>query len=157
MGFLQTSDGNYLQSASGSWILTSDAIEVILADPTKIGAISSAYSSNVAASGGTAPYAYSVINGSLPTGLSLNASSGAITGTPSVVGTFTFSILVTDASLGTMIGTFTLYVTSAAVAGSGIYKIVPDQTYDELYTTIPATEQVKIPNQFIESYLIGDE
>jgi len=40
--------------------------------------------------GGTAPYTYTVSSGALPPGLSLNASSGAITGTPSAAGTYTF-------------------------------------------------------------------
>jgi hypothetical protein len=42
--------------------------------------------------GGTAPYTYTVSSGALPPGLSLNASSGAITGTPSAAGTYTFFI-----------------------------------------------------------------
>jgi len=36
-------------------------------------------------SGGTSPYTYSVSSGTLPTGLSLNASTGAVTGTPTTV------------------------------------------------------------------------
>ena len=52
------------------------------------------------ASGGTAPYTYAVTAGALPGGLSLNASTGAITGTPSASGTFNFSISATDSSTG---------------------------------------------------------
>ena len=40
--------------------------------------------------GGTAPYTYTVSSGALPSGLSLNSSSGAITGTASAAGTYTF-------------------------------------------------------------------
>jgi hypothetical protein len=47
--------------------------------------------------GGTAPYTFSVGSGTLPQGLNLNASTGAVTGTPTTAGTFT--IQVTD-SLG---------------------------------------------------------
>ncbi len=50
----------------------------------------------VAVSGGTAPYTFSVATGMLPTGLTLNSSTGAITGTPTTAGTFT--IQVTDAN-----------------------------------------------------------
>src|SRR5439155_4506790 len=41
-----------------------------------------AYNQTVTASGGTAPYTYSLSAGSLPAGLTLNASTGAITCTP---------------------------------------------------------------------------
>jgi hypothetical protein len=51
-------------------------------------------SGSMAASGGTAPYSYSVV-GTLPAGLTLNTSTGAVTGTPTAKGTF--SIKVTDA------------------------------------------------------------
>ena len=53
------------------------------------------------ASGGTSPYAYAVTTGALPGGLNLNTATGAITGTPSSLGTFNFSITATDSSTGT--------------------------------------------------------
>ncbi len=45
--------------------------------------------------GGTAPFTFSVATGTLPAGLTLNTSTGAITGTPTAAGSFT--IKVTDA------------------------------------------------------------
>ncbi len=63
---------------------------------TTLGDVNSAFSSTVTASGGTAPYTYTIATGSLPNGLSLNSSTGAITGTPTQAGTFT--IKVTDAA-----------------------------------------------------------
>jgi hypothetical protein len=42
-------------------------------------------------SGGTAPYTFSV-TGTLPNGLTLNTSTGALTGTPTVSGTFTLQV-----------------------------------------------------------------
>ena len=45
--------------------------------------------------GGTAPYTFSVV-GTLPAGLTLNTSTGAVTGTPTSSGTF--SVQVTDAA-----------------------------------------------------------
>ncbi len=46
--------------------------------------------------GGNDPYTYAITAGALPAGLSLNASTGAVTGTPTVQGYYTFTITVTD-------------------------------------------------------------
>ncbi|GAA4424744.1 beta strand repeat-containing protein [Acidovorax lacteus] len=59
-----------------------------------------AYNASVTASGGTTPYQYTVTAGALPGGLTLS-TNGVITGTPTAVGTFNFSITATDASTGT--------------------------------------------------------
>jgi hypothetical protein len=63
------------------------------------GAVDSSYSSALAASGGTPSYVWSIVgeSESLPPGLSLNTNSGAIIGTPTTVGNFTFTAQVTDA------------------------------------------------------------
>jgi hypothetical protein len=58
-----------------------------------------AYSQTVSASGGTAPYSYAVSSGLRPQGLTLS-STGELSGTPTQVGTFTFSIDATDSSTG---------------------------------------------------------
>lgn len=60
------------------------------------GVATEAYSGNVSASNGTAPYLYKAAH--LPKGLSINHSSGAITGTCNSTGQFDFTIYVTDSS-----------------------------------------------------------
>jgi len=50
----------------------------------------------VAASGGWGTYSWTVISGSLPPGMSLNASSGGFAGTPTALGTYTFTVQVAD-------------------------------------------------------------
>lgn len=56
-----------------------------------------AYSSGATATGGAAPYTWSVAAGSLPPGLSLNAGTGGISGTPTTTGTYTFTLRVASA------------------------------------------------------------
>ncbi|MBI5376969.1 MAG: putative Ig domain-containing protein [Candidatus Schekmanbacteria bacterium] len=54
-----------------------------------------AYSTTIKATGGVKPYTWSVISGSLPAGLSLS-TDGVISGTPTVKGTFNFTVQVAD-------------------------------------------------------------
>ena len=58
----------------------------------------SPYIATLTASGGTAPYQFSISRGTLPPGLSLDSSSGSITGTPSAAGHYAFLVKVTDSS-----------------------------------------------------------
>jgi hypothetical protein len=60
------------------------------------GNVGTAYSHNFPASGGTSPYTWSITSGSLPTGLTLNTSTGTVSGTPTVITTSSFTIKVTD-------------------------------------------------------------
>lgn len=51
------------------------------------------------ASGGAAPYTYSLASGSLPAGMAL-ASNGTLSGTPTAGGAFSFTVRATDLSTG---------------------------------------------------------
>jgi len=62
------------------------------------GTVNAPYSAKVAAMGGTPPYNWSITTGALPTGLSLNSLTGAISGTPSSTGTSAFTVAVADSS-----------------------------------------------------------
>jgi polysaccharide export outer membrane protein len=57
-----------------------------------------AYNSGLVASGGTGAYQFAIIGGALPAGVGLNPSSGAISGTPTADGTFSFTVQVTDSA-----------------------------------------------------------
>jgi hypothetical protein len=56
------------------------------------------YAQLITASGGTGPYGYAVSSGVLPPGLTLNPVTGALTGTPTSFGTYSFTITGTDAN-----------------------------------------------------------
>ena len=82
------------------------------------GQVSGAYSASLAASGGTAPYAWSLSSGSLPAGLMLS-SSGQISGTPTAAGTSSFTVTVTDSSSPAQNATANLSVVIAGATGGG--------------------------------------
>lgn len=73
---------------------------VITVNPATLpnGVFGTAYNQTVSAVGGTAPYTFAVSTGTLPNGLTLNPTTGLISGTPSAAGTFPFTITATDAN-----------------------------------------------------------
>ncbi len=88
------------------------------------GTIGSGYTHNLQATGGTAPYTWSITSGALPGGLTLSAATGIIAGTPTATGTFNFTARVADAgnpaqtisaSLSIVIAPVTLAITSTAL------------------------------------------
>ena len=66
--------------------------------PLPAGAFGAAYSATLSASGGTPPYTWSLVSGSLPMGTSLSLT-GTIAGTPIQAGTFSFTVEVADSAL----------------------------------------------------------
>jgi hypothetical protein len=89
-------------SGSLSYTLTVNAATIALSPTTlPAGKVAGAYSQTIRASGGTAPYTYAVASGTLPAGLTLNATTGVISGTPTALGTSHFTIKATDSSTGT--------------------------------------------------------
>jgi len=71
----------------------------------------SAYSATLKASGGKTPYTWSISAGSLPAGLTLSASTGVISGTPTTAGTSNFTVRVTDSESPTVSATKALSIT----------------------------------------------
>jgi hypothetical protein len=73
------------------------------------------YSTTLSAGGGTAPYTWRLFSGSLPAGLTLDPT-GVISGTPNTVGTFSFSITVTDAVGGSTSKSFSITVATPSLS-----------------------------------------
>lgn len=61
-----------------------------------------AYSQSIEVTGGAAPYIWTLTSGSLPAGLRLSRTTGAVTGTPVMTGTSTFTVQVRDSTTPTV-------------------------------------------------------
>ncbi|MGQ9917878.1 MAG: putative Ig domain-containing protein [Bryobacteraceae bacterium] len=85
------------------------------------GSVGVAYSAQLAAAGGVTPYVWSVLAGTFPPGLALDPGTGALSGTPTTAGSFTFTVQVTDSAQATATRTYTvrtgepLLITTAAL------------------------------------------
>lgn len=85
------------------------------------GIVGAAYTETISVQGGTAPYTFAVSAGSLPAGLSLNGTTGIISGAPTTVGTYDFTIQATDANAAAGSTDFEIGVTAPVSAGAAAY------------------------------------
>jgi hypothetical protein len=99
------------------------------------GALGSTYSNSLQASGGTAPYSWSITSGSLPTGVTLAAATGIITGTPTASGTFSFTATAADASSPAQTKSVSLSIVIAPAALTITSSTLPSGTQSSSYTT----------------------
>jgi hypothetical protein len=92
---LQVNDSSNMSATRACTIQINGATLTITSASLPDGVVSAQYSQTLAASGGLAPYSWSIVSTGAPDGFSLDAS-GALTGTASTAGAFTFTVQVTD-------------------------------------------------------------
>ena len=90
------------------------------------GVVGNTYTSTLAATGGTAPFTWTLFGGALPTGLpdlSLDPGTGVVSGIPTAAGNFTATFIVTDSTGKTATGSVLFAVHTrtdrVSVNGSG--------------------------------------
>lgn len=88
------------------------------------------YSQVFTPSGGTAPYSFSLISGSLPLGIALDTAAGSITGKPTVVGKYTFDLLLTDVNKKQIVRSLSITVQNTVTQPG---TVLPDGTQNETY------------------------
>ena len=81
------------------------------------GIAGNSYSAALAASGGTSPYTWSIATGTLPNGLILNSTTGAITGIPTTAGSYSFTVQAADSSTPQQKATKALGIVIASSGG----------------------------------------
>jgi phospholipase C len=99
------------------------------------GSVGGAYDQTLEATGGVAPYTWSISGGALPGGLTMS-SAGVITGAPGAPGGFSFTVMATDTEKTPQTATASLSIT-VATAGSPITHVVvifqENRTPDNLF------------------------
>jgi hypothetical protein len=104
------------------------------------GTVGVAYSAQLQAAGGTPPYTWSVPSGSLPAGLTLDASTGAVSGTPSVSGLAFFTARATDSSSPPQTADQALAIVVAPSSGAAVTSTASGTTGASLgQTSVAAT------------------
>ena len=121
-------------------------LTITTSSPLLAGAIGTAYSQQLEATGGTPPYAWGRSGGSLPAGLDLG-SNGLIGGTPTSPGSFNFTAQVTDSAQRTASRVFDitidplpLTITTASLLPTGtMERDYPQQQLVATGGTLPYT------------------
>lgn len=120
-----------LYSQFNNVYLTQQVLEIIKSNtPSNIsivcpivnkGLIGAPYSATLIASGGVPSFTFSIVGGSLPSGLTLNSSTGVISGTATGLGTFTYTAKVTDVNNNTAQVTCAITITASSVYSNVAY------------------------------------
>ncbi len=94
--------GNARDASSDLGAFDSDGSILIVLDPPTLpnGSLGTPYNQTITATGGTAPYTFAITAGALPNGLTLS-TTGVLSGTPTLGGTFNFTITATDSKTNT--------------------------------------------------------
>jgi hypothetical protein len=109
----------------GSLLLMSNmaaasALNITTTSPLPNGTVDTFYSTTFAASGGTAPYAWTITSGSVP-GMALT-SAGVLTGVPSAASTYTITVQVIDSTTPThLTASSSFNITTAVSANTNFY------------------------------------
>ena len=101
-------------SATKTFTLTVDPAAPLVitngTDQLRDGQVGVSYEASLFPGGGVPPYSWTFVSGTLPPGLSVQASPGRVLGTPTTAGTFTFTVRVNDSGGQSTTGQFTIRI-----------------------------------------------
>jgi hypothetical protein len=95
----------------------------------------------IGVSGAVSPLTFSVASGAIPSGLNLNASTGALTGTPSTAGSFTLQVKDANGTVAATTCPFTVTSSVLAITSTSL----PSASLGSAYSFQPQTTGGKQP------------
>jgi hypothetical protein len=130
-------------TASQRYTLVIGAAPITIAPATlPEGTLGTAYSQQLAATGGEGGYTFSLGSGALPGGIKLS-SSGLLSGTPTATGAFSFTVSVSDSRQVTVSQAYQLNISSSPL---------PTPTITGVGTTAPPAQQPTLSVQIAQTY-----
>jgi hypothetical protein len=117
-------------------VSSSITVENIVLSPTVLPSPSygALYSQTITASGGTAPYTFSISSGSLPSGITLS-SSGVLTGTATSYGNYSFAVRAADGiATGTQVYSFSIATPVIVILPSTVPNATAPASYSTTFT-----------------------
>jgi hypothetical protein len=98
---IQVTDAAHVSTTQALPFLVNAPAVGLVTTTLPVGVVNVAYTQTLMAQSGVPPYVWSISSGSLPAGLTLNSSSGVISGTPTAAGSSSFVVKVTDTNTPT--------------------------------------------------------
>lgn len=136
---VQVADTNgQLAASTLALVVATAALQITTLPPLFNGQIGSPYSQVFSAAGGSPPYTWSLASGNSG-GLTLDPSSGVLSGTPQTAGTFTFVVRVTDSAGATTTQSFSVTVTVPPLiitAGAPLPAGTAGVAYDQKFSVV---------------------
>ncbi len=125
---LFTACGSSPAPAANSTLPTTHPAAISITATLPAATVGTAYSGSLTVAGGVAPYTFSVASGALPSGVSLNDSTGSVSGTPSASGSFNFAVAVSDSQGGSKQQALAMTVVSAPASNPPAPSPTPSPT-----------------------------
>lgn len=144
---LAVTDANQLSaSRSFSIAITGPVFSITTTSPLPNATVGQTYSQTLNATGGTPPYQWTASSG-FPPGLSLDPNSGAITGTPSTAGSYSFTVQVVDSAKNATTANLALSVSAPALTITTISPLFSG-TLGTAYNQTLSASGGKLPYQW---------
>jgi hypothetical protein len=146
----QVTDTNRVDALSGQLNLQTATAPAVASAFLPMDNAGTAYSFNLHANGGTLPYKWTLLSGTLPAGLTFNPATGAITGTPTTPTINALVFKVTDAfTVSAASNGLSLQINNAQGCSAGVESKLGSQPFAFMLKAFDPNGPVAVAGSFI--------